>query len=181
VSGEVLTRAGNVSFTGSSSGVYSTTDGYVAIAAGSSEAVWRRFCQITGQPERLDDPRFATTAARRDHRDATAALIQAWTSQRTKAEVVRTLSAAGVPAAPVNNVAEMVADPQVQARDMFVEREHPIYGTVKLTGTPLKLSATPGRIESLAPMPGEHNTAVFCELLGYRHDDIEQWQAEGII
>lgn len=181
VGGEVLTRAGNVSFAGSSSGVYSTTDGYVAIAAGSSEAVWRRFCHVTGQPERLDDPRFATTAARRDHRDATAALIQAWTGPRTKADVVRILSSAGVPAAPVNNVAEMVADPQVQAREMFVEHEHPIYGTVKLTGTPLKLSETPGRIAHLAPMPGEHNVAVFRDLLGYSDDDVAQWQAEGII
>lgn len=181
VGGEVLTRAGNVSFTGSSSGIYSTTDGHVAIAAGSSEAVWRRFCHTTGQPELLDNPKFATTAARRDNRDATAARIQAWTSLRSKAEVVRTLSEAGVPAAPVNNVAEMVADPQVQAREMFIEHDHPIYGTVKLTGTPLKLSETPGRINRLAPMPGEHNEAIFVDLLGHSPDELVQWQAEGVV
>ncbi|MGH8058831.1 MAG: CaiB/BaiF CoA transferase family protein, partial [Candidatus Entotheonellia bacterium] len=138
VGGEILTRAGNVSFGGSSSGVYSTTDGYVAIAAGTSDLVWRRFCQVTGRPELATDPSFATTAARRARRDETAALIQSWTGQRSKADVVKTLSEAGVPAAPVNNVAEMVADPQVQARDMFVELQHPTYGPVKITGTPLK-------------------------------------------
>ena len=181
VGGDILTRAGNVSFTGSSSGVYRTTDGYVAIGAGTSDAVWRRFCHITSQPERIEDPKFATVASRREFQRETAALIQAWTESRTKAEVVQTLSQAGVPAAPVNNVAEMVADPQVQARDMFVEHEHPIYGAVKITGTPLKLSETPGRIDTLAPMPGEHNTAVFIDMLGHHPDELTQWQADGVI
>ena len=72
-----------------------------------------------GRPQR--DSRFATAAARRDRRDQVAGIIQGWTGQRAKAEVVRILSSGGVPAAPVNNVAEMVADPQVQAREMFVE------------------------------------------------------------
>lgn len=181
VGGEILTRAGNVSFTGSSSGIYSTADGHVAIAAGSSDAVWRRFCHVTGQPERLEDPKFATTAARREYQSETAALIQAWTELRTKAEVVNTLSQAGVPAAPVNNVDEMVADPQVQAREMFVERQHPAYGTVKITGTPLKLSETPGQIDTLAPMPGEHNTAVFIDMLRHHPDELAQWQADGVV
>jgi crotonobetainyl-CoA:carnitine CoA-transferase CaiB-like acyl-CoA transferase len=181
VGGEVLTRAGNVSFGGSSSGIYRTTDGYVAIAAGGSELIWRRFCRTIGQPDLLHDPRFATTAARRDHRDETVALIQGWTGVRTKADVVETLSAAGVPAAPVNNVAEMVADPQVQARDMFVELEHPLYGAVKITGTPLKMSATPGRITHLAPLPGEHNADIFMHLLGYSQEEMTALQDEGVI
>src|SRR5215471_5366293 len=109
VGGEILTRAGNVSFGGSSSGVYGTTDGYVAIGAGSSDLVWRRFCQTIGQPALAQDPQYATTAARRTRRDAVAAIIQEWTGARTKTEVVNTLTTAGVPAAPVNKVAEMVA------------------------------------------------------------------------
>jgi crotonobetainyl-CoA:carnitine CoA-transferase CaiB-like acyl-CoA transferase len=181
VGGELLTRAGNVSFGGSSSGVYPTTDGHVAIAAGASDAVWRRFCEIIGRGDLTRDPRFAAAAARRDRRDEIAAIIQGWTSARPKAEVVRILSTGGVPAAPVNTVAEMVADPQVQAREMFVERNHPIYGPVKMTGTPLKLSETPGQVRWLAPMPGEHNEAIFVGLLGYSRDDLARWQAEGVI
>jgi crotonobetainyl-CoA:carnitine CoA-transferase CaiB-like acyl-CoA transferase len=181
VGGEVLTRKGNISFAGSSSGVYPTTDGYVAIAAGSSNLVWRRFCQIIGQPELADDPRFATTAARRTHQTETAAVIEGWTSQRTKAEVVSTLAEGGVPAAPVNNAAEMVADPQVQARQMFVDMEHPIYGPVTITGTPLKLSETPGRVERLAPLPGEHNEEIFVGLLGHAPEELARWQADGVI
>jgi formyl-CoA transferase len=181
VGGEILTRAGNVSFGGSSSGVYPTTDGHVAIGAGTSDLVWRRFCQTIERPELAQDERFATTAARRQRRDEVAALISAWTSGRCKTDVVTTLSAAGVPAAPVNNVAEMVADPQVQARDMFVELHHPTYGPVTITGTPLKLSETPARVERLAPLPGEHNTAIFVDFLGHSAAEVAQWQHEGII
>ncbi len=181
VGGEILTRAGNVSFGGSSSGVYPTSDGHVAIAAGASDAVWRRFCEIIGRGDLTRDPGFATAAARRDRRDQIAAIIQGWTSQRPKTEVVRTLASAGVPAAPVNNVAEMVADPQVRARQMFVELDHPIYGPLKTTGTPLKLSETPGRVRWLAPLPGEHNEEVFIGLLGHSKDDLARWRSEGVI
>jgi len=181
VGGEILTRSGNVGFGGSATGVYPTADGHVAIAAAASDAVWRRFCAVIGRQDLTRDPGFATAAARRDRRDAIAAIIQEWTRPRTKAEVVRALAPAGVPAAPVNDVAEMVADPQVQAREMFVEHDHPIYGRVKTTGTPLKLSETPGRIHRLAPLPGEHNEEVFVKLLGHSRDDVERWRAEGAI
>jgi crotonobetainyl-CoA:carnitine CoA-transferase CaiB-like acyl-CoA transferase len=181
VGGEILTRKGNISFAGSSSGVYGTSDGFVAIAAGSSNLVWRRFCQIIGQPELSKDPKFATNAARRLHQAEVAALIQGWTGDRTKAQVVDALVGAGVPAAPVNNVAEMVADPQIQAREMFVELEHPLYGPVKITGTPLKLSETPGRVERLAPLPGEHNEQIYVKLLGHSQEEVAQWQADGVI
>jgi crotonobetainyl-CoA:carnitine CoA-transferase CaiB-like acyl-CoA transferase len=181
VGGEILTRTGNVAFTGSSTGVYPTRDGHVAISAGASDAVWRRFCAIIDREDLTRDPAFATAAARRDRRDAIAAIIQAWTATRPKREVVGLLAKAGVPAAPVNNVAEMVADPQVQAREMFVERDHPAYGRLKITGTPLKLSETPGRVRSLAPMPGEHNEEIFCGLLGHSKDDLIRWEAEGVV
>jgi CoA:oxalate CoA-transferase len=181
VGGEILTRAGHVSFSGSSTGIYGTKDGHVAIAAGGSSAVWRRFCQVIGRDDLARDPGFATTAARRDRRDEIAAIIQEWTGPRLKSDVVSLLTTAGVPAAPVNNVAEMVADPQVQAREMFVEVEHPTYGLLKTTGTPLKLSETPGRVRWLAPEPGEHNEEVFVGLLGHSKDDLARWEAEGVI
>jgi len=181
VGGEILTRAGNVSFGGSSSGVYATSDGHVAIAAGTSDAVWRRFTKIISRPELVTDPEFATVPARRERRDRVAAIIQEWSRTRSKAEVVKALGEAGVPAAPVNNVAEMVADPQVKAREMFVEYDHPTYGPLKLTGTPIKMSETPGRIERLAPLPGEHNEEIFAGLLGHTKDELKRWQDEGAI
>ena len=181
VGGEILTRAGNVSFSGSATGIYPTMDGHVAVAAAASNAVWGRFCAAIGREGLTQDPGFATTAARRDRRDEIAAIIAGWTSARTKTAVVEALIASGVPAAPVNNVAEMVADPQVRAREMFVELEHPLYGPVKMTGTPLKLSETPGRIERLAPMPGEHNEQIFLGLLGHSRAELERWRAEGIV
>ena len=181
VGGEVLTRAGNVSFAGSATGIYPATNGHVAVAAAASNAVWGRFCTIIGREDLTKDARFATAPARRDRRDEIAAIIAGWTGTRTKVDVVRTLSTAGVPAAPVNNVDEMVADPQVQAREMFVERDHPVFGRVKITGTPLKMSETPGRVRSLAPMPGEHNDDVFVGMLGHSREDLARWRAEGVI
>jgi CoA:oxalate CoA-transferase len=181
VGGEILTRSGNVAFTGSSTGVYTTSDGHVAISAGASDAVWRRFCEIIGRDDLTRDAGFVTAAARRDRRDEVAAIVQAWTARRPKAEVVSVLAGAGVPAAPVNNVAEMVADPQVQAREMFVERDHAVHGRLKLTGSPLKMSETPGRVRTLAPAPGEHNEAIFCELLGHSKDELARWREEGVI
>jgi len=181
VGGEILTRSGNVAFTGSSTGVYRAADGYVTVSAGASDAVWRRFCKILDRPHLASDPGFATAAARRDRRDEIAAIVQAWTSGQPKSEVVRILATAGVPAAPVNNVAEMVADPQVAAREMFVERDHPVYGRLKTTGTPLKLSETPGRVRWLAPMPGEHNEEIYVGLLGHSPEDLARWRAEGVI
>jgi crotonobetainyl-CoA:carnitine CoA-transferase CaiB-like acyl-CoA transferase len=181
VGGELLTRAGNVSFGGSSSGVYPTKDGHVAIAAGASDAVWRRFCELVGRGDLTSDPKFATAAARRDRRDEVAAVIQGWTETRTKSEVVSALATGGVPAAPVNDVAEMVADPQVRAREMFVELDHPRHGPVKITGTPLKMSQTPGTIRSLAPDPGQDNEEIFVGLLGYSKEDLARWREEGVI
>src|SRR6202158_1372542 len=181
VGGEILPRAGNVSFAGSATGIYPAADGHVAVAASASNAIWARFCAVIGRDELTRDPEFATAAARRDRRDRIAAIIQAWTGPRAKAEVVRVLSTAGVPAAPVNNVAEMGGDPQVQAREMFVQRDHPLFGPLTTTGTPLKLSETPGRVRWLAPMPGEHNDEVFAGLLGHSRDDLERWRAEGVI
>jgi crotonobetainyl-CoA:carnitine CoA-transferase CaiB-like acyl-CoA transferase len=181
VGGEILTRAGNVSFAGSATGIYPAADGHVAVAASASNAIWARFCAVIGREELTRDPEFATAAARRDRRDQIADIIQDWTAPRPKAEVVRLLATAGVPAAPVNNVAEMVADPQVRAREMFVERDHPIYGPLTTTGTPLKLSETPGRVRWLAPMPGEHNEEVFIGVLGHSRDDLARWRGEGVI
>src|SRR5262250_3884987 len=78
IGGEVLTRAGHVSFSGSSTGIYGTKDGHVAIAAGGSNAVWRRFCEVIGRNDLAHDPGFATAAARRDRRDEIAGIIQEW-------------------------------------------------------------------------------------------------------
>jgi CoA:oxalate CoA-transferase len=181
VGGEILSRAGNVSFAGSATGIYPAADGHVAVAASASNAIWARFCAVIGRDELTRDPGFATAAARRDRRDQIAAIIQSWTGPRPKAEVVRILATAGIPAAPVNNVAEMVADPQVQAREMFVQRDHPVFGPLTTTGTPLKLSETPGRVRWLAPMPGEHNEEIFIGVLGHSREDLERWRAEGVI
>ena len=122
VGGEVLTRAGNVSFGGSSSGIYPTADGHVAIAAGASDAVWRRFCELIGRSrsDARSGIRHCGGAARppgpgrRHHPGMDGAALPGGSG----AACCRRPAS---PRRPVNNVVEMVADPQVQAREMFVE------------------------------------------------------------
>src|SRR5260370_1979757 len=114
VGGEILPRAGNVSFAGSATGIYPAADGHVAVAASASNAIWARFCAVIGRDELTRDPEFATAAARRDRRDRIAAIIHACTAPRATAEVVRVPATAGVPPAPVNTRAAMVPDPHVQ-------------------------------------------------------------------
>jgi crotonobetainyl-CoA:carnitine CoA-transferase CaiB-like acyl-CoA transferase len=75
----------------------------------------------------------------------------------------------------------MVADPQVRAREMLVTLEDPAFGPLTVTGTPLKLSETPGRVDRLAPRPGEHNEEVFVGLLGCSRDELARDQADGVI
>jgi crotonobetainyl-CoA:carnitine CoA-transferase CaiB-like acyl-CoA transferase len=164
VGGEILTRAGNVSFAGSATGIYPAADGHVAVAAAASNAVWARFCAVIGRDELTRDPGFATAAARRD-RDEIAAIIRTG-PPRAQGGVVRRLATAGVPAAPVSNVAEMVADPRCGPADVRGARPS-IYGPLTTTSTPLKLSETPGQVRWRNPMPGEHNEG-FIGVLGTR-------------
>src|SRR5260370_17789489 len=88
VGGEILTRAGNVSFAGSATGIYPAADGHVAVAASASNAIWARFCAVIGRDELTRDPGFATAAARRDRPDPTPPTLHAWTGPRPKADAV---------------------------------------------------------------------------------------------
>ena len=162
VGGELLTRAGNVSFGGSSSGVYPTTDGHVAIAAGASNAVWTPLLR----DHRPRPTSRAIPASPRPRRGATAATRSPASSRGGRARAPRPRWSArwrrgASRRRPSTTWPRWSPIPQVQAREMFVEVDHPIYGPLKTTGTPLKLSETPGRIRWLAPQPGEHNEEVF--------------------
>lgn len=181
LTGRVVERVGNHSIqTGPAYGLHEAQDGYVVIGI-TTEAIWKRFCQVLGRPELLTDPRCHNIMARRQHPDFIRELIGSWVRARSKKEVVQILVEAGVPAAPVNSLAEMVHDPQVQAREMFVSVEHPQFGPLTITGTPLKLSETPGTIRTPAPTIGAHNQEILGTLLGHTKEELQKWQEQGII
>jgi len=114
------------------------------------------------------------------NRDALSAEIEAVLAGADVEHWVRVLNAAGVPAGPVLDVAEVFADPQVLARRMLVELPHPELGTFRTTGLPVKLSRTPGRIERRPPLHGEHGEEILLEC-GLTRAEIDALRRDGVI
>jgi crotonobetainyl-CoA:carnitine CoA-transferase CaiB-like acyl-CoA transferase len=148
--------------------------------AAANEAIWERLARALGRPVWLADPRFADVLARVRHRAELSAEIEAALAGASLEHWVEVLNAAGVPAGPVLDVAEVFADPQVLARRMLVELPHPELGTFRTTGLPFKLSRTPGRIERRPPLHGEHSDEVLIEC-GLARGEIDALRREGVI
>src|ERR1700733_2955142 len=125
--------------------VFPTADEPLMLAVGS-DAIWRRFTAAAGLDELTDDPRYATNPDRIQHRDTLIPRITQALAARGCAEWTNLLNAAGVPAGPVNTVPAALAQPQVAAREMVVEAEHPVAGMLKMLGSPPKRSAQPASI-----------------------------------
>ena len=158
---------------------FPTRDGWINVG-GANPANWLRLTKLVGMPELAEDPRFKTNAARMKNLDALTAILSACLKQRGTREWLAELDAAGIPAGPINKVGEMLADPQVVARDMVVELAHPKAGRTKAIGLPVKFSATPGGIRRPAPLFGEHTREILVEL-GYDDADIVRLVKEGAV
>jgi crotonobetainyl-CoA:carnitine CoA-transferase CaiB-like acyl-CoA transferase len=139
----------------------------------------KRLAQAIGQPNLAEDPRFRTNPDRVANRPALMAILAEAFRTRTASEWCQILWEAGVPAGPVNNVAEVFADPQVQHREMIQTVEHPLLGRVRLPGLPVKLSETPGAVLSHPPLMGQHTADVLAEL-GYSAGQIADLLDRGV-
>ena len=157
---------------------FDTADGQLMVAAGN-DALWARLCTVIGREELADDPRFATNPLRHENYDAMRTALAEAFSRRTTAEWQRLLDDAGIPNGPINDVADVVNDPQVQARGMIQTVEHPTAGETLLPGIPIKLGATPGAIRRPAPLLGEHTAEILSEWLGQSSARIVQWRKQG--
>jgi crotonobetainyl-CoA:carnitine CoA-transferase CaiB-like acyl-CoA transferase len=138
-------------------------DGHLIVAVGNDEQ-FRRFVRALGCEALADDPRFADNRRRVEHREALVPLLQAEMLKRTKAQWLSRLASAGVPAGPINTVAEVFAEPQVQARGMQVQVPHPCNPELQLVGNPIKLSRTPVVYRRPPPQLGEHTDQVLGRL-----------------
>jgi formyl-CoA transferase len=139
-----------------------TRDGHLTVG-GNNERLWQRLCAAIGRPDLPPDPRFATNDARMANRPALVAELEAALRTDDTDAWVRRLGEAGVPVGPIHDYAQVMADPHTRAREMVVELEHPVEGTVKALGIPVKLSETPGTIRRAAPLLGEHTEEVLAE------------------
>jgi CoA:oxalate CoA-transferase len=155
-------------------------DGYVIIAIGNDK-LWEKFCNLISRPELVSDERFVTNGKRTENQKALKAILDTVFPQRTVEEWLQDIDDAGIPCGPINAVDSIIADPQIKAREMIVETEHPIAGVIKMAGVPIKLSATPGAVEKAAPLLGQHTEEILCELLGMSAQQIEALRSEKVL
>jgi len=152
---------------------------YINVAVGS-ERIWERFCQGMGREDLKDHPDYSVNSVRVAHRGAIVSMLQEIFLTRPVSEWVEDLQAANVPCGPINDLADVFADPQVLARDMLQEMPHPTLGTIRQTGLPIKFSRTPGGLDRHPPLLGEHNQEILSSL-GYSDADVQSLKDASVI
>ncbi|CDO10323.1 CaiB/BaiF CoA transferase family protein [Mycolicibacterium cosmeticum] len=165
------------------SNIYQSANGSWVVIAANQDTVFRRLCAAMGRPELAVDERFADHVARGRNQDELDAIIGAWAAQRQPAEIIDTLSEAGVISGPINTVAEVVTDPQLRARGMIADHfDERIGRNVKGPGVVPVLSESPGSVHHAgSASPGQHNDEVYGGLLGLSSEEIRSLKDEGVL
>ena len=156
-----------------------TSDGYITVG-GANQRNWERLCRAIGRAELISDPRFEVNAGRMANRPALESTLGETLKTQPMAHWLSILEAAGVPCGPIYDISQVYADPQVIARDMVVEVEHPTAGTIRNVGIPVKFSETPGNIRRPPPRFAEHTAEVLAEF-GYTMGEIDTLRDRGIV
>lgn len=160
-------------------GTFRASDGQVTVGC-PRDSFWRELTAIMGRPDLARDPKFLTNNDRLANAAETVAIVEAWTSVRSKAEIASLLDGR-VPFGPVNTAADIFDDPHIIERGMLAEVEHPGSAkAVKIAGTPIRMTATPGGVSRRAPLTGE-DTADTLAALGLGADEIADLMARKII
>ncbi|GAA5524543.1 acetyl-CoA:oxalate CoA-transferase [Microbulbifer aestuariivivens] len=155
-------------------------DGYFMLAVGNDEQ-FKRFCAIAGLNELPQEPAYATNSARVMAREQLMPLIESATRQQGSAWWLDKLSDAHVPCGPINDLEQVFADPQVQARGMVIEQQHPLAGKVRTVRNPALFSESPLEYEQGPPVLGEHTEAVLRETLGKSAEEIAALRDAGVV
>ena len=165
------------------SNIYQSSDGSWVVIAANQDTVFRRLCAAMGQPELATDQRFANHVARGRNQDELDKIIGTWAATRTPAEIIDTLSDAGVISGPINTVAEVVRDPQLLSRGMIADHwDERVQRNVKGCGVVPVLSESPGTIRCAgSARPGQHNAEVYGELLGHGAEELVELTEQGVL
>jgi crotonobetainyl-CoA:carnitine CoA-transferase CaiB-like acyl-CoA transferase len=159
---------------------FRTADGEVIIACGNDN-LYRKFCEAAGCAELASDARFATNGKRVENRAELMRLLQGIFTKRSTREWLELLEAAGVPNGPINDVAQVFEEPQVKARGVRVELEHPVAGKLPTVASPMRFSATPLEHKLAPPLLGQHTEEILRERLGKSAAQITALRAEGVV
>ena len=176
MSGEVPGQAGNNHPTSIPTGVFKTSDGYINIAA-TGQKMWTSICELIGEPQMANDPKYNSGAARLKNRDELNGILESHTVKRTSAEWVEALNKAGVPCGPIYSVDQAFDDAQVKHLGIARGVRNQEQKMIHLVGQPVSLSRTPSDIVAATPLLGEHTDEVLAEF-GFGKDEISKLRAE---
>jgi len=161
---------------------FPTKDGWIVLALSwGVENQWELLCATIDRVDLIGDPRFDHPALRTEHHAELEPILNEAMRQKTTSEWLQEFDAIGLPCGPLNNIAQAAEQPQVVARRMLVEVEHPRVGRLKLPDTPVKLSRTPGGIRGPSPALGQNTYEVLSSLLGLSAEELDELAATGVI
>jgi len=155
-------------------------DSHVIIALGNDN-LWKSFCKLIGREDLAEHPKFATNPLRTRHRKELEQVLIPEFRRRSRAEWLELLGKANLPHSPANNVKEICEDPHIAHRKMLVEVDQPGVGKMRIVGSPIRLSETPGEVYAPAPLLGQHSEEVLRTTLGYSAEDIRTLKDENVI
>lgn len=158
---------------------FQAKDGPLMLGAGN-DAQWRRFCEAAGMPEYASHPDFATNAQRLNNLERTVRLVQEKIASRTVSEWVTLLSRIKVSCSPIHTLGQALIHPQVQARELIAQTEHPVAGTLKQVGLPVKFQDSPRTTVCPPPLHGQHTREVLHEL-GYDAEQVSALLAASVV
>jgi crotonobetainyl-CoA:carnitine CoA-transferase CaiB-like acyl-CoA transferase len=159
---------------------FEAADGDFVVAVGNDEQ-WRRFCAVLKLDALAADDRFSTNRVRLANYDTLRPILGEMLRARTRAEWVGELKKAGVPCGSVRDVAEVLQDPQLDARGMIQQVEHAVAGALRVTGVPIKLSDTPGAVRTAPPVLGQHTESILSLDVGLTPEEIEDLRASRVV
>lgn len=180
VSGDVPQRRGTVAPTGSPSQMFMCADGPIMLVVGN-DPQFARLCAVMGVPELATDPRFVNNRLRISNREALNAILMPIFRSRDKREWISAIGEAGVPCGPVNELNEVFAEQQVQAREMVMHMSHPLRQNMPLIANPIRFSQTPVQHRMPPPALGAHTVNVLRELLGYEDSTLTRLREQEVI
>ena len=157
-----------------------TSDGWLMLAAGNN-LLWKNFCTVIGRDDLIHDDRFRDNQVRTDNHHQLHIILTELFKTDTTNSWLNKLVAADIPCGPIQNVKQVVEDPQILARKMIIEIIHPIAGPMRMAGSPIKMSETPPEVNQPAPTLGQNTRSILHSLLGHSNAQIDDWYNRRVI